>query len=179
MQTKAAKIYLKTPYRKWLWLGGLAACALPFLVCLVLLLLSALDTSDPNTRGAIYITFSDMFVILLIPIVGTIIAAFLGTREILKKNKHGFSGKGSFVWIGLKAGFFAHCIIAFLFFLIGLVFDNANMDINSLIQFIVIGGTVTFVVWAFVTLPISLICGYVFWFVAVRGSENLMAEVFD
>ncbi|MCF6274174.1 MAG: hypothetical protein L3J05_00220 [Robiginitomaculum sp.] len=149
---------------------------------MVLLLLSALDTSDQNTRGAIFIPFSDMLVILLIPIAGTIIAAYLGLREIRKKNQQGFSDKGSFVWIALKAGFVAHWIIAFLMFLFLILIGGMNIFGTGIIisvKAIVFGVIYTFVLWGFLTLPISFIGGFLFWFVAVRGSENLMAEVFD
>ena len=183
MQTKAAKIYLKTPYRKWLWLGGMAACVIPVLCGLVfigflILAEMALSSNELEAQSTNDIGY---LVLGVIPVLGAVLAAYLGTREILWKNQLGFENKKSILWTAVKAGFYAHWTIAFLLFLLMLIFSVAsrNIEIFSLILFIIFGTIGTFAFWAFVTLPVSLACGYVFWFVAVRGSENLMAEVFD
>ena len=176
---KRARLYLKTPEQKWLLRGGLAACALPVMCSFTLMFLSFLVTNDAPTQGAIYANFADIDFVLAVPIIGSLLAAFLGIREIRKKVLYGFSGKGSFIWITLKAGFFAHWIIAFLLFLLIMFLDYEAMGLIYLIKFIIAGTFVTLVFWGAVTLPVSLACGFIFWFVAVRGAPNMMADIFD
>jgi len=178
-ETKPARIYLKTPEQKWLWRGGLAACALPVLCGIVLMVFSYFGTKAFDPTGA---TLTGSLVLLAIPLMGTLLAAYLGIYEIRKKNPHGFSGKGSFIWIALKSGFIAHWAIAGGLFLLMLFFGGVNVFGTGKYIFIkaaALGSFYTFFLWGFVTLPLSLACGFIFWFVAVRGSSNLMAEVFD
>lgn len=175
MKAKPARIYLKTPERKWLWRGGLAACALPIMFCLGLMLFSFLGINDEAPQGAIYITSRETLFFLTAPLAGILLAAYLGTREIRKKNQCGFAGKRSFIWIAVKSGFNTHWVIASLLYLLVLVF----VGIDTFVSGFILICYYTFLLWGLITLPVSVFCGFVFWFVAVRGSENLSVEVFD
>jgi len=182
-ETKSARIYLKTPAKKWLWRGGMAACVLPLfsgiLLALFFILADRLMQEDFTPEN---INYTSSLIFMMIPITGALIAAYLGTREIKNKNQHGFSGKGSFVWIALKSGFIAHWAIAACLFLLILFFGGLNVfgtGVYIFIKAVALGSFYTLLLWGIVTLPLSLACGFIFWFVAVRGSNNLMAEVFD
>ena len=176
---KPARHYLKTPEQKWLWLGGMAACVLPALCGLILIIImyfNPMDLEDQRNIDSTYLVFFS------IPLIGAIIAAYLAIREIRTKNQFGFKGKSSFVWIAIKAGFVAHFIIAGLIFLLMLTLGGTSIFSNSiylLVKLIIMGGAYTFIFWVFVTLPISAVSGLIFWFVAVRGGENMLADVFD
>jgi len=179
IKVKPARIYLKTPEQKWLRRGGMAAFLLP-LVCVILF--AEFIFFDESSTGAIGIDLLGIVTLSAIPLAGAFLAAFLGTREIRKKNQHGFKSKLSFIWIGVKVGFIAHWTIAFLMFLYiwTSMFPGWIDGALGLFLSTAFGVTyITLLVWGFLTLPLSFAGGFIFWFVAVRGSENLMAETFD
>lgn len=180
-ETKPARIYLKTPHKKWLWLGGLAACLIPLLCGLVFMAFILLVNSlvPPDEFDVENFPLLSTLILGVIPVIGGTLAAYLGTREILKKNKTGFASKNSFAWVAVKVGLFVHWVIAFLLFILILAFGVWKIGIVNLMLFIITGTIGTFVLYMLVTLPVSLASGYIFWFVAVRGGENLMAETFD
>lgn len=165
---KRARLYLKTPEQKWLLRGGLAACTPPFLIAVF-----AIVTSPNKTNTLIF------YILAVCILVGMAIAAILGTREIKHKNIDGFSGKGSFVAIAIKAGFFAHWATAAGLYLYALMTSPFANGLPISVTIIIQGSIFTFILWVSMTLPVSIACGFIFWFVAVRGAPDMMADVFD
>jgi hypothetical protein len=146
------KLYLKTPNGRWLTLGGLASCAIPIIIGIWIW-----QTMPTRTDKILLMPIALTFVF------GSVVAAWLGCFKVYLDNDNGFAEPLVFVRIGVKSATLVHVGAGILhLFIIG------NGTLEDIMLLLTIGFIIHIFLWVLITLPLSMLCGWVFRLVAIR-----------
>lgn len=182
MDKQNPKIVLKTPETKWLGLGAIAACVIPMAIGISMITpfieVYIWDCHAPGRPGKCWspnhYTRNNIWAgpTGLTFIFGTMFTAYFSAVRVSKKSKLGvLKSKWSIIKIGLKWATLVHFIAA-IFYFIYLVYEysspNTPIIDEDYVMVLGIGSFLHGILWVIVTLPLSIMCSSIFYYVAME-----------